>query len=253
MPHKVFWYITQKELKTLFLSPLAWVIMALVQLIVSYQFLAHLESFLQLQGKMALQEKNLGVTDLVIAPLMAGVALVLLLITPLLTMRLISEERKNQTLTLLMSAPIPMYSIILGKFLSIVLFQVLMLLVISLMPLSLYWGTQIDMGQLVTAILGLSLALSAFAAAGLYLSTLTAQPVVAAISGFGLLLILWLLSWGIQTESGFSLLAYLSLLTHLEPFLYGTFSSADVIYFVLFIVFFLVLAIKRLDVYRLPH
>jgi len=249
----MLWIIAQKELKTLFLSPLAWIIMAVVQLIVSYQFLAQLEKFIHIQSQMELQEQSIGVTDLVISPLFAGAAMVLLLITPLLTMRLISEERKNQTLTLLLSAPIPMYSIILGKFLGVVLFQLLMLAIISLMPLVLLWSTAIDLGQLATSLLGLSLALCAFAAAGLYLSTLTAQPVVAAISSFGLLLILWLLNWSTQMGSGFNLLTYLSILSHLEPFLYGTFSTDDVMYFILFIVFFLALAVKRLDIYRLPH
>jgi len=245
--------LLQKELKALFLSPLAWIIMAIVQLIVSYQFLSHIENFLHIQNKMDLQEQALGVTDLIISPTFAGAAMVLLLISPILTMRLISEERKNQTLALLMSAPIPMYSIILGKFLSVVLFQVIMLLMLSLMPLSLLWGSGIDLGQMAASLLGLVLTLCAFSAAGLYISTLTAQPVVAAIGSFGLLLILWLLNWSSQGENNFNMLIYLSILSHLEPFLYGTFSSQDVIYFLLFTLFFLALAVKRLDVYRLPH
>ena len=257
MAFNMLFIILKKELRALFLSPLAWVMMAVVQLVVSYQFLSQIENYLQIQGQMELQENALGISDLVISPLLAGAAMVLLLITPLLTMRLISEERKNQTLTLLMSAPMPMSAIVLGKFLSVVIFLFIMLGFISLMPLSLVWATPIDLGQLAASILGLALALCAFAAAGLYLSTLTAQPAVAAISSFGLLLLLWLLNWNGQMGSNagtdLNLLAHISILNHLEPFLYGTFSSDDVLYFILFMSFFLLLAVKRLDKLRLPH
>jgi len=82
--------IALRELKNLFLSPLAWAILAVTQIILCYQFLSQLETYMQLQDKLSVLEKSPGITDLVIAPLLGGAAIVLLIIVPLLTMRLIS-------------------------------------------------------------------------------------------------------------------------------------------------------------------
>lgn len=253
--------IALRELKSLFLSPLAWAMLAVTQIILCYQFLSQLEIYLQLQAKLAVQEESPGITDLVIAPLLGGAAIILLLIVPLLTMRLISEEQKNQTLPLLFSAPISMTQIIFGKYLGILGFLLILVLMIALMPLSLLSGTAIDLGQLFSALLGLLLVLASFAAAGLYMSTLTRQPAIAAVSSFGLLLFLWIINWAgnsadtgfTHADSGANVLSWFSLLNHFEPLLRGVFSTADIAYYVLFISLFLVLGIRRLERLRLPH
>lgn len=247
--------IALRELKTLFLSPLAWAILAVTQIILCYQFLAQLETYLQMQSKLSVLENSPGLTDLVIAPLLGGAAIILLLIIPLLTMRLISEEQRNQTLPLLFSAPISMTQIILGKYLGILGFLLLLLIMIALMPLSLLLGSAIDLGQLFSALLGLLLLLASFAAAGLYMSTLTRQPSIAAVSSFGLLLFLWIINWAGNSAGvyGENILSYFSLLNHFEPLLKGVFSTADIAYYLLFISLFLILAVRRLERLRLPH
>ncbi len=253
--------IALRELKNLFLSPLAWAILAVVQIILCYQFLSQLEAYMQFQAQLSVLEKSPGITDLVIAPLLGGAAIVLLIIVPLLTMRLISEEQKNQTLSLLFSAPVSMTQIILGKYLGILGFLLILIAMIALMPLSLLMGTAIDLGQLAAALLGLCLLLASFAAAGLYMSTLTRHPAIAAISSFGLLLFLWMINWAGQSDQveqfaqpgSDNVLVWFSLLNHFEPLLKGVFSSADIAYYLLFICLFLVLAIRRLERLRLPH
>ncbi len=253
--------IALRELKSLFLSPLAWAMLCVVQLITCYQFLAQLETYLTLQAKLSVLENSPGLTDLVIAPLIGGSAIVLLLIVPLLTMRLISEEQKNQTLSLLFSAPISMTQIILGKYLGILGFLLIMVMMLALMPLSLLLGAAIDLGQLFSALLGLILVLASFAAAGLYMSTMTRQPAIAAVSSFGLLLFLWIINWAGSSaeaeqalaEGGGNVLSWFSLLNHFEPLLKGVFSTADIAYYMLFICLFLVLAVRRLERLRLPH
>ncbi|MDE2273713.1 MAG: ABC transporter permease, partial [Gammaproteobacteria bacterium] len=85
-------------------------------------------------------------------------------------------------------------------------------------------------------------------------STLTRQPVVAAVASFGLLLLLWIISWAGSGDAEYSpVFHYLSLVDHYNSLLTGSFNSTDVIYYVLFIVAFLVLSIRRLDAYRLQH
>ncbi|MDH5633429.1 MAG: ABC transporter permease subunit [Gammaproteobacteria bacterium] len=241
--------IAWREFRTLFLSPLAWVILAVVQMILSYLFLGHVEQYLQWQSQLLGMADAPGLTEIIVAPLFGNAAIILLLVVPLITMRLVSEERRNRTLSLLFSAPVTMTEIVLGKYLGIVFFLMLVLFMITLMPLSLLAGGSIDFGLLAAGVLGLGLMLAAFAAVGLFMSTLTQTPTVAAISSFGVALLFWILD--LSGSGDESLLAYMSLLNHYEPFLRGVFDSADAIYLLLFITTFLVMSVRRLDADRL--
>lgn len=249
----MIWHLALRELKSLFISPLAWAVLAVIQLIVAYQFLNQLESYVENQARIAVMEQPPGITDLVIAPTLGFAAILLLLIVPLMTMRIISEERRSQTLPLLFSAPLSTTQIILGKYLGIILFLTLALLMLSLMPLSLGLGTPIDYGQVFAGLIGLFLLLVSFAAAGLYMSSLTRYPALAAIGGFGLLLFLWIINLASGYRPGENVLHYLSLLSHYEPMLSGSFYTSDIIYYLLFTVTFIVLSIRRLERDRLPH
>jgi ABC-2 type transport system permease protein len=246
--------IAARELKSMFLSPLAWAVLAVVQLILAYVFLVGLDNFMQYQAQLAMTPDAPGLTDVVAAPLFGTAAVVFLLVAPLLTMRLVSEEHRNRTLSLLFSAPVSMTEIVLGKFLGVAAFLLVMVLLTALMPASLLFGSALDLGKLAAGILGLMLVTLAFAAAGLYMSTLTTQPTVAAISTFGLLLLLWIIDWAGQTQERIGgVLTYLSLTRHYEALLKGLFNSADVAYYLLFITAFLILSIRRLDNERLQH
>ena len=247
--------IGARELRSLFLSPLAWSILAVVQLILAYIFLAQTEQFLQYQSRLAGMQGAPGLTDIVVIPVFRVTAVVLLLVTPLLTMRLVSEERRNRTLALLLSAPVSMTEIILGKYLGIMAFLFCMLALISLMPLSLLTGGSLDFGLMLSGLFGLMLVTASFAAAGLFLSTMTEQPTVAAISTFGLLLLLWILDWAgsTGTEDKDAVLAYLSLLTHYDALLKGVVNTKDIVYYLLFTVTFLAMSIRRLDAERLQE
>lgn len=244
--------IARREFQSLFLSPLAWSILAVVQLILAYLFLARVELFMLYQSQLLASDSAPGLTEIIVSDLLGSAAIVLLLVTPLLTMRLVSEERRNRTLSLLFSAPISMTEIVLGKYLGILFFLLVMVAMIALMPLSLLAGGGLDAGLFASSLLGLVLLLAGFAAVGLFMSTLTQHPAVAAISGFGALLLFWILDWtGEGVAGNGSLLAYLSLVNHYKPFLEGIFDSADAIYHLLFIITFLVLSIHRLDADRL--
>ena len=246
--------IAARELRSLFLSPLAWSVLAVVQFILAYLFLAQVDNFMTLQPQLVGLEGAPGVTDLIAAPLFGDAAIVLLLVTPLITMRILSEERRNGTLSLLFSAPVTMTEIVLGKYLGVLAFFFILLAMVVFMPLSLLAGTPLDLGKLAAGVLGLGLLLAAFSAAGLYLSSLTEQPTVAAISTFGLLLLLWIIDWAGKGGAEVSgLLHYLSLLRHYEPLLRGLVNSSDVLYYLLFVVTFLGLSIRRLDADRLSH
>ena len=193
--------IAGRELRSLFLSPLAWAILATVQFIIAYLFLSQVDAYLMLQPRLAAIEGAPGVADLVIAPLLGNAAIILLLITPMITMRVLIEERRNRTISLLFSAPVSMTEIILGKYLGVLGFFLVLLAMIALMPLSLLAGTELDLGKLAAGLLGLTLLLAAFSAIGLYMSAHTDQPTIAAISTFGLLLLLWIIDWAGNSEA----------------------------------------------------
>ncbi len=243
--------IARLELMRLFLSPLAWSILAAVQLILAFMFLSHLEYFGLVQTQLLGLEQAPGLTEIMVAPLFGNAAVVLLLVVPLVSMRLVSDERRARTLTLLTSAPLSMTEIVLGKYLGLVGFLVLLLALILLMPLSLLLGGGLDYGVLLSGVLGLALLLAGFAAVGLFMSTLTQHQTVAAVSSFGVLLLFWILDWAGAGAGGASALAYLSLLNHYEPFLKGVFDSGDAVYHALFIATFLTLAVRRLEMDRL--
>jgi ABC-2 type transport system permease protein len=247
--------IAARELRSLFLSPLAWSILAVVQLILAYLFLSQLDGYMQVQSQLLGMPGAPGVTEIVVAPVFGNATIILLLVVPMLTMRLVSEERRAQTLSLLFSAPVSMSEIVVGKFLGVMGFLLLMVAMITLMPLSLLLGGTLDFGVLGSAVLGLLLLLACFAAVGLFMSTLTDQPTVAAISSFGVLLMLWIIDWAGSNEAGHvsELFAYLSILRHFESLLRGVFDSSDVIYYLLFVTVFIGLSIRRLDADRLQH
>ncbi len=244
--------IALRELRVLFSSPLAWSILAVLQVILAYLFLSQVDAFLILQSQLATLENAPGLSDLIVSPLYSSAAIIMLLITPLLTMRLISEERRNKTLSLLLSAPVSNVEIILGKYLGVFGFLLLMVLMLTLMTLSLLAGGGIDIGNLFSNILALTLLLSSFAAIGLYMSSIASHPTVAAVSTFGVLLLLWILDWttGSSTQSG-ETLEYVSMLSHFQQIQTGLINSKDVIYYLLFSATFLILSIRQLDNDRL--
>jgi len=241
-----------REFKSLFLSPLAWSILAVVQLILAYLFLGRIELFQTYQSQLMAMASAPGLTEIIVPDLLGNAAIIIpLLVVPLLTMRLVAEERRNRTLSLLFSAPLSMTEIVLGKYLGILMFLLALLALISLMPLSLFAGAHLDYGLMASGFLGLALLLAGSAAVGLFMSTLTQYPAVAAISTFGVLLLLWILDWSGQGYTGGNWLAYLSLFNHYKPFLDGIFDSADAVYHALLVTTFLVLSVRRLDADRL--
>lgn len=246
--------LARRELRGLFVSPLAWAILAAVQLVLAYVFLLQIDQYLRLEPQLNLIPNAPGATDLAIGPLFIVNAFVCMFVIPLLGMRLLSEERRNATLSLLFSAPISMTEIVLGKYLGLLGFLAIMLVLIMLMPLSLLLAGHIDLGQIAAMLLGFCLLSAAFAALSLFMSSLTEHPAVAAISSIGALLFLWLVGLsdtGIQQHAAGNVLSYLSILGHFQPFARGVVSTTDIAYYLLLIAVFLLLSIRRLDAQRL--
>ncbi|MCK5726587.1 MAG: ABC transporter permease subunit [Thiotrichaceae bacterium] len=245
--------IATTELKRLFRSPLAWSILGIIQFILALIFFKLVDEFIYtIQPKAAGLDNAPGVTETLVVAVYLWAGMILLAVMPLLTMRSIAEERANKTFVLLRSSPLSTTDIVLGKFLALIGFILILVGMISLMPLSLALGTSLDFGHSLIAALGLFLLLSSFAAAGLFISAISPQPTIAALASFGFLFFLLVLyiAGKSQTE-GSELFVYLSHFGHFLSFLKGIFDSADLIYYCLFIIGFLVLTIRKLDNERL--
>jgi len=246
--------IALRELRSLFLSPLERIILAVLQILLAWKFLGFIELFFSLQPELIKIKNAPGVTDLVVAPLFDFSKILLLIICPLITMRLLSEEKQNGSLKLLLSSPVSMTEIILGKYLGALLFFIIVILMISLMPLSLMIATELDLGKLASGMLGQFLNIAAFVALGLYMSSLSKQPVTAAAATFGVLIMLWIINIAGSTNTdGSNFFNYISMTHHSLQMLRGIIYTSDIAYFILFILGFILLSIRQLDAQRLQH
>ncbi len=250
--------IAGKELKALFASPVAWVVLTVMQIILGYSFLRRVDDFLQIQPRLAQMTSPPGVTELIVAPTFAIAAVVLMFAVPLLAMRLIAEERRNQTMVLLISAPVSVADIVVGKFLGLVAFLLLVIGLIALMPLALAKSTQLDFGLLASLTAGLALLTASYAAVSLYVSCLTLHPMAAAIGAFSALLVMLLAGdtagdslrargWHVPA----ALIQVLSPLKNFEPLGKGLIDTYAIACSVLLTIAFLLLAIRKLDGLRL--
>ena len=250
--------IAGKDLKSLFTSPVAWVVLTFVQLIVGYGFLKRFDDFMQIQPQLIQLPSPPGFTELVAVPTFATTAAILLFAVPLLAMRLIAEERRNQTMVLLTSAPISILDIVLGKFCALMGMLLIILALIAVMPLSLSGATKLDYRLIGSIVLGLALMAAAFSAVSLYASSLTAHPIVAALGAFGALLGMVLMGENVadnlQTRGLGGLAAFAQVLSpvkNFEPLGKGMIDTYAIACLLLLTVLFLALTVRQLEARRL--
>jgi ABC-type transport system involved in multi-copper enzyme maturation permease subunit len=235
------------ELKRWLRSPAFWLLLAGLTFLLAFLFLRFVEGYAEVQKANLAGTSNLTVTRAVIQPFMQQAGIVLLLLIPLLTMRLIAGERRDGSWTLLQLAAIPPWRIVAGKMLGISLLLTFIVLLIALMPLSLLAGTPIDPGHLISACIGIWLLSIAFAAAGLWCSTISHEPVSAAMLHYGLLLLLALFHFTSNMPGNLApTLYYLTPFSHFLALTTARFNTEHLLYFLLFTSLFLGLAILRL-------
>ncbi len=242
--------VARKELQSLFASPMGWIILALLMLAFGSFYLQGVNNYFEVMSGSIRPAERVGVTIFVGQTVYGIASFLMLFAVPLLSMGLISGERKSQTLPFLFSAPISLTEIVVGKFLGLIIFLGILVIYILLMLSTLNIWSDIDFGYLLSNSLGLILLAASFSALGIYFSSLTSQPIVAAILSFIALFALMGLDkfFGSQPDHWFG---YISLMKHFQSFSRGVIDSKDIIYFILFITTFLVLTIRRLDSDRL--
>jgi len=242
--------IARHESASLARSPQTWLIAALLAGLFGFLFLQQLENYLTAQTQLALQDHPPGLTGWMAARFLAPLAMVFTIIGPLFAMRSFSDEFRLQTWPLWQSSPVSTTSLVLGKFLGVLLVMALLVLLAVLMVVAMRFFVPVDFGVLASSALGLILCAAACTATGLYFSSLTRQAMVAVLASLALLLLLWL--FGSASLGSLSLdgLKHLSIAEHISGFFQGYLSSSDILWFILFSALFLVLTVIRLDALR---
>ncbi|GAB4341065.1 MAG: ABC transporter permease [Calditrichia bacterium] len=235
--------IFQKDLKHFFYSPIAYIVIAAFTIIAGVFFYLYLSSFVEAafmdmvrSQQFRTPPQKFNVNMQLIRPYFWNLALISLFVLPLVTMRLYSEEKRAKTIELLYTTPITSFQIVLGKFFAGLAFFLVMLLPTMIMQALLFIYGDPEFWPVVSGYLGLILLGSAFIAGGLFISTLTENQIIAAIGGFGLSLVLWVIGWA-ANYSGPGLagvLNYLSIINHFEDFAQGVIDSRHVFYYLLF-------------------
>jgi ABC-2 type transport system permease protein len=250
------WTIAFKEIRSYFNSPIAYVLMGVFLIINGYMF-SSIVSFASRQSVQMLRFQGaapqLNLNELVFRPTFHNMSVVLLLIVPILTMRLFSEEKKMKTTELLLTSPLTISEIVLGKYLGAFVVYLTMLGLTLYMPLLLSIYGQVNWGTMFSGYLGLVLLGAAFLSIGLFASSITENQIIAALISFGLLLLFWLLGWAAASVEGTGLgevLSYLSILDHFDGLLRGLVEIRTLAYYLSVVVFALFLTHRVVESQR---
>src|SRR5256885_8640544 len=237
-----------------FTSPVAWGIMAVFIFIAGYFFHSIFNYYarVSMQSAMNPMGGGLNVTDGVLRPLFSNFSVILLLMMPLVTMRLFAEERRSGTIELLLTYPVRDGAVLAGKYLAALALYAIMIGLTLLYPGIVVYFARLEWGPVLTGYLGLLLMGGTFIAVGVCASSLTENQIVAAITTFGVLLLLWVLGWSADYAGGTAgrVLQHLSLLEHNDSFAKGVLDTKDIIYYANFIVLALFLTLRSLEARR---
>ncbi len=240
--------LARREWRAGLLTPLGWVLLAASQAVLGWTFLQVLERYTGLEAA----KRTVGLTLELSLNLWGFAAALTLLSAPLLAARMFAGERQEGSATLLGAAPVSIGEVVLGKYLGLAGLLTLVCLLPPLLAVTLSGAADLDPGLLAAATLGLWLATLMFAAVGLFASTLSAQPGVALVAAYAVLLLFSVVGEAKKVfEPATTLFDWLSWNEHLLWFLVGAVRLSDIAYYLLFTALFLALTHRRLANRRL--
>src|ERR1700719_3138016 len=248
------WVIFRKELNSYFVSPVAYLLLAMFAIIFGFFFWNSLGYFVYMgiQSQMRGQSFPMNVNEELIRPLLSNISVVGLFLIPMITMRLFAEEKRTGTIELLATSPVRDIEVILGKWLAAMVLYASMLLLTAINFLFIFRYGHPDWKPLVIGYLGLLLQAGALLAIGTFISTLTKNQIIAGAATFGVCLLLWVLEWvsGYETATWARVLSYMSIITHFESFSKGLLDSKDAIFYVTLIFLGLFLTARSMETLR---
>jgi gliding motility-associated transport system permease protein len=249
--------IAGKELRSYFVSPIAYVVLTgylllagwfFFNLVFRFDFLVSIYSAMRNPEAQA----RLNLNEFVIAPLLHNLSVVLVILIPVITMRSFAEEKRAGTYELLMTSPLSISEVVAGKFLGVVGFLVVMLALTAIYPLILLIFGNPEVGVMASGFLGLFLLAIAFAGIGLLTSSLTENQIIAAVSCLVVLLLLYVISWPAETAGATlgAVLKQLSLTEHFSEMVKGVIQTKDLVYFASIIILALFLTHRSVESVR---
>ncbi len=242
------YHIARKEFRDYFTSTIGYVFLTLILFVTGFSFYGAFQYYAQISSQQAMNPM-MGTlpsfTEVVFGSVIHLFAVIALFISPMLTMRLIAEERRQHTLELLMTSPVSSGEIVLGKFLGSFGFFTVSLVLTLHYPILMSQIGSPDLGPIATSYLGTLLVGGACIAVGLLVSSMTRHQIAAAAAAFILLLVMWIIDW---VDVDF--LSKLSLSKQYEGFVEGYVRSESIVYFLSVIVFFLFATQQRLEAMR---
>jgi ABC-2 type transport system permease protein len=248
-----------REMRSYFFSPVAYVFLVAFLGLSGWYFWNFLDAFVRITARLTEQAMtfqqlppvanvNMGVTR----PWFNVASQLLLFLGPIITMRLLAEERGTGRLDLLLSAPVTELQLVLGKFLAGVALCVIFVAPTGVYPAILFEYGNPEAGQIVAGYLGLFLHVVALIAMGLLVSALTSSQVVAAAASFGLAILLWVLGLvaGGEGTGWHTVLGYVSMLEHFGDFARGVIETRHIVYYLTFTTFMLFLTLRAVESQR---
>jgi len=251
---KNIWIICRKELRTYFVSPIAYILFIMFALIFGWFFWNMVGAFVfysmasQMRGEMF----PMNINEQIVRQLLGNMNVIGLFFIPLMTMRLFAEEKRNGTIELLATSPIRDGDVILGKWLASVILYAAMLLLTALNFIYLFKYGNPDWKPIVVGYLGMMLQAAAMLAIGTFISTLTKNQIIAGAATFGVCLLIFVLGWvgGYESSTWAQVLSYMSVTTHMESFAKGVLDSKDAVYYLTVIFLGLFLTARSLESLR---
>jgi len=229
--------IAGKEMYTYFASPIAYLVIAAFLVMNGYLF-----SVILLGSRAASMTSSF-----------ADMVIILLFLSPAISMRLLSEEQRSGTIELLLTSPLREVELVLGKWLAAMAFFIVMLALTIPYPLFLLKFGSPDVGPIIGGYIGVILLEGVFLSIGLLMSSVTQNQIVALALSFGVLLVLWLLQSAGQsfgTGGGAAIAQYIALSPHFDGFTSGNIQLKDLVYYVSLILIALFLTVRSIETRR---
>jgi len=225
------WLVARREFRAYWTSPVAYVVLAVFLVLAGVFYFSELSQFVALSSRGG--NNLVDVNQQLIRPYLYSVSVMILFILPLVSMRLISEEKRQGTLEILLTTPAPDWAVVIGKYLASLGLLAVLVAGSALHVAILYGFGRPEWGPVWTGFLGLFLTGAAYLALGLFLSSLTQNQVVSAAAAFSLFLALWLMhSLGASASGTLSrVLTYISFAGHFDNFGRGVLDTSDVVFF----------------------
>jgi len=242
----------KKELKAYFYSPIAYIVAGVFLGLVGYFFYSSMQGFSMQAVQFSASTSEItgfNPTNVIMKGLFRSMGTVFVLLTPLITMRLIAEEKRARTMELLMTSPLSIMTIIAGKFIAALIIYSIIIMSTIYIPLTIEYFSTVSWTHVFTGYLGLLLIGMAMISVGVLCSAVTDKQVIAAVLTIGILVLFWFIGGGIggHTENITNIMRELSLFSHFENLYSGLLDTRDIVYLLSFAVVALFLSHRVLE------